>query len=86
MLKLVDNNTTINLKIASYFLNILASPDESKWNTTGGPITKTINNLGLTKHHRRRAERTWYMVNSCKDMEQQCIGKKSQSTLVNLNF
>ena len=37
--KLVNNNTTLNLNIASYFLNILDSPDVSTWFTTGGPIT-----------------------------------------------
>ena len=36
----VNNNTTLNLNIASYFLNILASPDVSIWFTTGGPIKK----------------------------------------------
>ena len=64
--KLVDNNITLNLKTASYFPNILASPDVSTWNTAGGPITKTIKHLGLTKHHVKIAERTWHMVNWCK--------------------
>ena len=64
--KLVNNNTTLNLKIASYFLNILASPDVSKWFTTVGPITKTIKHIGRTKHHRKTLERTWNIVNWCK--------------------
>ena len=38
--KLVNNNTILNLNIASYFLNILASPGASTWSTTGGPILK----------------------------------------------
>ena len=54
--KLVNNNTTINLNIASYFLNILAYPDVSTWYTTGVPITKTIKYIGLTKHHQRTVE------------------------------
>ena len=45
--KLVNKNTWLNLKIASYFLNILASPDLSTWSTTGGPINKTIKYFGL---------------------------------------
>ena len=40
--KIVNNNKTINLNIASYFLNVLASPDESTWSTKGGTINKTI--------------------------------------------
>ena len=62
MLKLVNNNTTLNLNIVSYFLNILASPDELTWNTIDGPITKATNHIGLTKHHRRKVEKTWHMV------------------------
>ena len=71
----MNNNTTLNLNIASYFLNILAYLDELTWNTTGGTITKTINHLGLTKHHRRTVERTLHMVNRYKDMDQKYTGK-----------
>ena len=46
--KLVNKNTLLNLNIANYFLNILASLDVSKWFTTCGPINKTIKHLGLT--------------------------------------
>ena len=49
--KLVNKNTILNLNIASYFLNILASPDVSTWSTTGGPMNKTIKHLVLTRHH-----------------------------------
>ena len=83
---LVNNNTTLNLNIASYFLNILASPDESTWNTTGGTITIPINCLGLTTHHRRTVEIMWLIVYICKDMELQYTGKILKSTLVNLTF
>ena len=40
--KLVNNNTTLNLNTASYFINILASPDVSTWFTNVGPIAKII--------------------------------------------
>ena len=63
---LVNNNTNINLEIASYFLDILASPDVLTWFATGGPITKTIKHLGITKHPQKTVERTWNMVNCCK--------------------
>ena len=49
--KIENNNTNLNLKIASYFLNISDSPSALTWFTTGGPITKTIKKNGLTKHH-----------------------------------
>ena len=73
--KLENNNITMNLNVASYSLNILASPDVSTWFTTGRPITKTIKHLGLTKNHRKTVERTWHMVNMCTEMELQYTGK-----------
>ena len=52
--KLVNKKTLLNLNIAYYFLNILASPDVSTCFTTGGPINKTIKHLGLTRHHKNK--------------------------------
>ena len=42
--------------------------------TTGEPITKTINNIGLTKHHRKTVEIKWHMVIRCEEMEQEYTG------------
>ena len=72
--KLVNKNTLLNLNIASYFLNILASPDVSTWSTTGVHIKKKIKHLGLTRHHRKTVERTWHMVNKRKETEQEYTG------------
>ena len=55
-----------NLNIVCYFLNILASQDVLTGFTSGGPITKTIKNLGLTKHSQKTVERMCQMVNRCK--------------------
>ena len=63
--KLVNNNTTLNLNIVSYFLNILASQDISTWFTAGGPIIKTIKYLGLAKYRQKTVSRRWHMVNRC---------------------
>ena len=84
--KLVDNNKTINLNIAFYFLNILASSDVLPWYTTRGTITKTIKNIGQTKNVWIAVERTWLMVNICKYMGVQYTRKILQSTLVDLTF
>ena len=70
----MNKNTILNLNIASYFINILASPDVSSWSTTGGPINKTIKHLDLTRHHRKTVERTWHMFNKSKEMEQEYTG------------
>ena len=72
--KLVNKNTILNLNIAYYFLNILASPDEFTWSTTGVPVHKTIKHICLTRQHWHKLERTWHMVNKCKEMEQQYTG------------
>ena len=72
--KLVNKNTLLNLNIAFYFLNILASPDVSIWFTTGGPINKTMKHLGPTRNNQKTVERTWNMVNKCKEMKQEYTG------------
>ena len=65
---------TLKLNVASYFLNVLASPDESTWSTKGGPITKKIEHLGLPRHHEKTIERTWHIVNKCKAMKKDYTG------------
>ena len=84
--KLVNNNTTLNLKGASYLLNISAFPRVSTWYTTGGTITKKIKHLGLTKHHWRKVEITWLMIISCKDMGVQYTGKFYKAIWYTLPF
>ena len=59
----MNNNITLNLNIASYYLNHLASPDISTWHTGGGPITQTTKNLGLHNDNKRDVERTRKMAN-----------------------
>ena len=83
MSKLVNNNKMLNLNIASYYLNVLASPDESTWSTTGGLIKKTTKHLGLTIHHRQKLERIWHMVNKCKEMEQEYTGNNNVTRYLN---
>ena len=63
----------LNLDTASYFLNILASPDVSTWFITGGTMNKR-KHIGLTKHHQKTVERTWRIVNRCKEIEQEYTG------------
>ena len=79
--KLVNTNTTLNLNIASYFLNILDSPDVLTWFTIVGPITKTIKYIGLTEHHQNKLEITWHMVNRCKEMDLQYTGNNCKNHL-----
>ena len=82
----MNNKTTMNLNIASYFLNILLSSDILTWVATDGHIKKTIKHLGLTKHQQKTVERTWHMVNRHNEIELQYKGKILQITSVNLTF
>ena len=79
----MNKNTILNLNIASYFINILASTDVSTWSTIGGPINKTIKHLGLTRHHRHKLERTWHMVNKCEEMEKDYTGNNNVTRHLN---
>ena len=82
----MNKNTILNLNIASYFLNILASPYELTWSTTGGPIHKTIKHICLTRHHWHKLERTWHMVNKCKEMEQEYTGNNNVTRHFNPSY
>ena len=77
----MNKNTLLNLNIAFYFPNILSFPDVSTWFTKGGTITKKIKHLGLTKHNQNTVERTWHMVNRCKEMEQEYTGNNCTRNL-----
>ena len=55
----LENKQKLNINIASFFLETLASPDEKTWHVTGGPITQTINHFSLNPNHRRSVEKTW---------------------------
>ena len=49
---------TININIASFFLETLAFPNEKTWHETGGPIKQTINHFSINHKHRRLVENT----------------------------
>ena len=53
---------SLNLNIASCFINTLASPHANTWYHRGGPITQTIDNFGLNLDHWRSVEHTWKTV------------------------
>ena len=82
----MNNNKILNLNIASYFPNLLASPDESTWSTTGGPINKTIEHLGITRHHRNTVEIKWHILNKCKEMKQEYTGNNSLTRHFNPSY
>ena len=56
---------SLNINIASYFIETLASPHENTWHHRGGPITQTIENFSLNHNHRRSVEHTWKTMISC---------------------
>ena len=54
----LENKQKLNINIASFFLETLASPNKKTWHNRGGPITKTINHFALNPNHRRSVEKT----------------------------
>ena len=56
---------SLNLNIASYFINNLASPHANTWHHRGGPITQTINHSFLNPDHRQSVEHTWKTLIGC---------------------
>ena len=55
----LDNKQKLNINIAYFFLETLASPNEKTWHDTDGPITQTINHFSINPDHRRSVENTW---------------------------
>ena len=43
----LEKQKSLNINIASYFLETLAPPHENTWHHRGGPITQTIDNFLL---------------------------------------
>ena len=54
----LEKQKSLNINIASYLLETLASPNEKTWHDIGGPITQTINHFSLNPNHRRSVEHT----------------------------
>ena len=50
---------SLNLNIASYFINTFASPHANNYHHRGGPIKHTTNHFGINPNHRRFVEHTW---------------------------
>ena len=61
----LDLQKSLNLNIASYFINTLASPHANTWHHRGGPITQTIDHFCLNPNHQRSVEHTWKTLISC---------------------
>ena len=53
---------SLNINIASYFLETLASLNGKTWHDRGGPITQTINHIYLNPHHRKSVKHTWKTI------------------------
>ena len=54
----LDLQKPLNLNIASYFINTLASPHENTWHHIGGPITYKIDHFSRNPNHWRYVEHT----------------------------
>ena len=54
----LEKQKSLNINIAYYFLETLASRHENTWHHRVGPITPKINNFSLNHNHRRSVEHT----------------------------
>ena len=61
----LEKHKSLNINIASYFLETLASPHENTWHHRGGTITATIDHFYLNHNHRRSVEHKWKTLISC---------------------
>ena len=71
----LDLNKSLNLNIASYFINTLAPPNFNTWRHRGGPSIQTIDHFCLNPNHQRYVENTWKTVISCIEQEDKYTGR-----------
>ena len=55
----LEKHKSLNINIASYFIETLAPPHPNAWHHRGGPLTQTIDHFSLNHNHRRSVELTW---------------------------
>ena len=55
----LEKQKSLNINIASYFLETLTYPHENTWNHRGVPITQTIDYFSHNHNHLRSVEHTW---------------------------
>ena len=60
-----EKQKSLNINIASYFIETLASLHENNWHHRRGPITQTIDHFSLNPNHRRSVEHTWKTLIKC---------------------
>ena len=82
----LEKKQQLNINIASFFLETLASPNEKSWHDTGGPITKTINHFSLNPNHRRSVEKTRKTMMSYLDKGAKYTGNNETKKMVDLTL
>ena len=61
----LDLKKSLNLNIASYFINTLESPHANTWHHRGRTITQTIDHFCLNPNHQQYVEHTRKTLISC---------------------
>ena len=61
----LEKQKSLNIIIASYFIETLAFPHENPWHHRRGPITQTIDNFSLNPNHWRSVKHTRKTLISC---------------------
>ena len=71
----LDLQESLNLNIASYFINTLASSLANTWQHRGGTITHKIDHFFRDPNHRRSVEHIWKTLISCIELGVKYTGR-----------
>ena len=82
----LEKQKSLNINIASDFIETLATPQRNTGHHRGGPITQTINHFSLNHNHRRSVEHTWKTLISCIEKGVKYTGGNVTKTMVDLTF
>ena len=82
----LEKHKSLNINIAFYFIETLASPHKKSWCHIGVPITQTIDHFSLNSNHRQSMEHTWQTLVSCIEQGVKYTGVNVTKTMVDLTF
>ena len=77
---------SLNINIASYFINTLESPHKNTWHHRGRTITRTIDHSSLNNHHRRSVEHTRKILTSCIEQGVKYTRRNATKIMVDLTL
>ena len=71
----MEKQKSLNINIAYYFIDTLASQYASTWHRIGGPTTQIIDHFSFNPNRRRSVEHTWKTLIGCIEKGVKYTGK-----------